>query len=244
MTESRDDQGMSVSTTNSRLLLLKAAIRIFAEKGFEGASIREIADAAGVNSSLISFHFGGKAGLHAASLHLAARMAIHTAKTLPMPPLPVGPFAGKSTVLRQAVTALRAYIREFIRMSLRQKSSLPPGKDPELERAVLVLIAKSMIYPPEESIGSLMEAIQPHIEYLNRCLRVLRSDLDHDGLVRMGMSIHAQLIFFLCHQDILARLLNEPPCGEEDVPRLVTHFLRFNLNGLAIPDYYLEPELP
>ncbi|WP_243288743.1 TetR/AcrR family transcriptional regulator [Geothrix terrae] len=244
MTDSRDNLNTPAPITNSRLMLLKAAIRIFAEKGFEGASIREIADAAGVNSSLISFHFGGKAGLHAASLHLASRMAIHTAKTLPMPPLPVGPFAGKAAVLRQAVTALRAYIREFIRMSLRQKSNLPPDKDPELERAILVLIAKSMIYPPEESMSSLMEAIQPHIEYLNRCLRVLRSDLDHDGLVRMGMSIHAQLIFFLCHQDILARLLNEPPCDEDDVPRLVTHFLRFNLNGLRIPDYYLEPESP
>jgi AcrR family transcriptional regulator len=242
MNESRDNQKVTVPTTNSRLLLLKAAIRIFAEKGFEGASIREIADAAGVNSSLISFHFGGKAGLHAASLHLAARMAKHTAKTLPMPPLPVGSFAGKSTVLRQAVTALRAYIHEFIRMSLRLNPGLPAEKDPELERSVLVLIAKTMIYPPEESISSLLEAVQPHIDYLHCCLRVLRSDLDHDGMVRMGMSIHAQLLFFLCHQDLLARLLHEPPCHEDDVPRLVTHFLRFNLNGLGIPDDYLELE--
>ncbi len=242
MTEFRNSQEMNLPTTNSRLRLLKAAILIFAEKGFEGASIREIADAAGVNSSLISFHFGGKAGLHAAALHLAARMAKHTAKTLPMPPLPVGPFAGKSTVLRQAVTALRAYIREFIRMSLRLHSSLPAEKDPELERSILVLIAKTMIYPPEESMGSLLEAIQPHIDYLHRCLRVLRSDLDHDGMVRMGMSIHAQLLFFLCHQDLLARLLNEPPCHEDDLPRLVTHFFRFNLNGLGIPDEYLESE--
>jgi len=244
MTSTRDDQDMALPTSNARLPLLKAAIPIFAQKGFEGASIREIADVAGVNSSLISFHFGGKAGLHAAALHLAARMAKHTAKTLPMPPLPVGPFAGKSAVLRQAVTALRAYIREFIRMSLRLNSSLPAEKDPELERAVLVLIAKSMIYPPEESMGSLLEAMQPHIDYLHRCLRVLRSDLDHDGLVRMGMSIHAQLLFFLCHQDILARLLNEPPCHEDDLPRIVTHFLRFNLNGLGIPDAYLESESP
>jgi AcrR family transcriptional regulator len=242
MTGSREDLKMTVPTTNSRLLLLKAAIRIFAEKGFEGASIREIADAAGVNSSLISFHFGGKAGLHAASLHLSARMAKHTAKTLPMPPLPVGPFAGKSTVLRQAVTSLRAYIHEFIRMSLRLHSSLPAEKEPELERSVLVLIAKTMIYPPKESMGSLLEAVQPHIDYLHRCLRVLRSDLDHDGMVRMGMSIHAQLLFFLCHQDLLVRLLNEPPCHEDDLPRIVTHFLRFNLNGLGIPDDYLEAE--
>jgi AcrR family transcriptional regulator len=244
MTVARNSHELAMPATNSRLPLLKAAIRIFAKKGFEGASIREIADAAGVNSSLISFHFGGKAGLHAAALHLASRMAKHAAKTLPVPPPAVGPFAVKSSVLRQAATALRAYIREFIRMSLRPHSSLPIEQDRELERAVLVLVAKSMIYPSDESMGSLLEAVQPHIDYLHRCLRVLRSDLDHDGMVRMGMSIHGQLLFFLCHQDILARLLNEPPCHEDDLPRLVTHFLRFNLNGLGIPDGVLEPESP
>ncbi|MDE2103320.1 MAG: TetR/AcrR family transcriptional regulator [Patescibacteria group bacterium] len=238
------DQEVALPTANTRLVLIKAAIRIFAEKGFEGATIREIAEVAGVNSSLISFHFGGKAGLHAAALHFATRMAKHTAKTLPVPPLPSGPFAVKSAVLRQAVTALRAYIHEFIRMSLRPEPSLPPGKDPELERAVLVLIAKSMIYPAEESMGSLLEAIQPHIDYLHRCLHVLRPDLGHDGLVRMGMSIHAQLLFFLCHQDILSHLLHEPPRDEGDLPRLVFHFLKFNLNGLGIPDEFLALESP
>jgi len=38
--------------------------------------------------------------------------------------------------------------------------------------------------------------------------------------------------------------LNEPPCHEDDLPRLVTHFLRFNLNGLGIPEEILEVESP
>ena len=45
---------------SSRLNLIKAAVRVFAEKGFEGARVREIAGLAGVNSSLVSFHYGGK----------------------------------------------------------------------------------------------------------------------------------------------------------------------------------------
>lgn len=242
MSAREKNQNLTPAPSNSRMLLLKAAIRLFAKKGYEGASIREIAEAAGVNSSLISFHFGGKAGLHTAALHLAGRMAKHAAKSMPLPPLPASPFPGNAAALGKAVTALRAYIHELIRMSLNLHAGLPPGRDPELERSVLVLIAKTMIYPREESMDSLLEAIQPHIDYLRGCLRVLRSDLDHDGLVRMGMSIHAQLLFFLCHQGLLVRLLNEPPAHEDDLPRLVTHFLRFNLNALGIPDHYLEAQ--
>ncbi len=40
--------------------ILLAAEKIFAEKGFEGASTREIAKLAGVNISMISYYFGSK----------------------------------------------------------------------------------------------------------------------------------------------------------------------------------------
>ena len=46
--------------------LLAAGTMMFAAKGFAGVSIRELATAAGVNSSLISYHFGGKEGLYEA----------------------------------------------------------------------------------------------------------------------------------------------------------------------------------
>jgi len=41
---------------------------LFALKGFAAVSIRELATAAGTNSALISYHFGGKEGLYAAVL--------------------------------------------------------------------------------------------------------------------------------------------------------------------------------
>ena len=40
--------------------LLAAGTELFAKKGFAGVSIRELAEAAGVNSALISYHFGGR----------------------------------------------------------------------------------------------------------------------------------------------------------------------------------------
>jgi len=51
-------------TENTRELLLEAAREQFCEKGFEGASVRDICDQASANVSAIKYHFGGKEGLY------------------------------------------------------------------------------------------------------------------------------------------------------------------------------------
>jgi AcrR family transcriptional regulator len=43
--------------------LLAAAVEVFAQYGFDGATTREVATRAGVNEGLIQRYFGGKAGL-------------------------------------------------------------------------------------------------------------------------------------------------------------------------------------
>ena len=53
---------------DARDKLLAAGTELFAAKGFAGVSIRELATAAGVNSALISYHYGGKEGLYEAVL--------------------------------------------------------------------------------------------------------------------------------------------------------------------------------
>jgi TetR/AcrR family transcriptional regulator len=53
---------------DSRNKLIEAATRLFALKGYAAVSIRELAQAAAVNSALINYHFGGKEGLYLAVL--------------------------------------------------------------------------------------------------------------------------------------------------------------------------------
>lgn len=48
--------------------IIAAAIPLFAAKGLNGVSVRELTAAAGVNLSMISYYFGGKEGLYAAVL--------------------------------------------------------------------------------------------------------------------------------------------------------------------------------
>ena len=46
--------------------LIRAAMELFAEYGYDKVSIRQLAAAAGVNSSMISYYFNGKGGLYEA----------------------------------------------------------------------------------------------------------------------------------------------------------------------------------
>jgi TetR/AcrR family transcriptional regulator len=50
----------------SRTAILEAATRIFASRGFVGASMRDITEASGISKPVIYYHFGSKEGLYAA----------------------------------------------------------------------------------------------------------------------------------------------------------------------------------
>lgn len=52
--------------TATRERILEASAEVFARAGFEGASTRELATAAGVNISTLAWHFGDKQGLYEA----------------------------------------------------------------------------------------------------------------------------------------------------------------------------------
>lgn len=54
----------------TREALVLAATDLFAEHGFDGVSVDQIAAGSGVNKALINYHFGGKAGLYAEILHI------------------------------------------------------------------------------------------------------------------------------------------------------------------------------
>ncbi|HWD82550.1 MAG TPA: helix-turn-helix domain-containing protein [Kribbella sp.] len=55
-----------VEDLTARARIRDAAIALFGERGIEGASIRDIAAAAGVSSGLVRHHFGSKESLRAA----------------------------------------------------------------------------------------------------------------------------------------------------------------------------------
>lgn len=221
---------IAVPLNNSRIDLLRAAILVFSEKHFDGAGIREVADAAGVNSSLIYFHFGDKAGLYLEALQLACRMVRHIVNYLPDPPAPDDPDASQ-----KAASVLTEYIRMFLRMSLRQGFRDPGGHLAGLEHAIFVLVMRELSSPRAGSEPYLLDAIQPHISHVNQCLQIFRPELSPEHIFRMGMSIHGQLLFFFNHQRILSLQRGEP-YQDCDLEPLVEHFARFSFLGVNADD--------
>lgn len=57
----------------TRALLLEAAGQVFAEKGFDRATGKEICARAGANAAAVNYYFGGMEGLYAAVLRTAHR---------------------------------------------------------------------------------------------------------------------------------------------------------------------------
>lgn len=59
----------SVATSATAASILDGAERLFARKGFDATTVKEIGGEAGVNSALIYYYFGDKRGLHQAVIN-------------------------------------------------------------------------------------------------------------------------------------------------------------------------------
>src|SRR5580700_4203452 len=58
--------GQKLSCEERRTAILRAVRRVFADKGFDGTTTRELADAAGVSEALLFKHFPNKVALFSA----------------------------------------------------------------------------------------------------------------------------------------------------------------------------------
>lgn len=68
--------------TASRDIILEAAAEEFAQRGYDGATIRSIAESAGVDTALVHHYFGNKAGLFAAVVDVPSNFVEALPKTL------------------------------------------------------------------------------------------------------------------------------------------------------------------
>ncbi len=222
------------ASLDTRQRLIEAAILTFAEKGFDGAGIREIAQRAKANSALVTYHFSGKEGLYLECLRfIFARKACRVAE-LAAAPSPEGPGA-RAAALQQLKNHIWAFMQDLMACD-------PADPQDPLGEAAMALMAREMQAPRPVSSALLMEQIRPHVDHLMQCLQVLRPDLSWGELLNMGMSIQGQLLYFRNSLGI-ARLIRGNPNYPEDLEEVIRHFTDFSLRGLGIPEAFPQPRI-
>jgi TetR/AcrR family transcriptional regulator len=87
----RRDEERLIDSERSRRALVEAAFQEFSANGFAGTTVRAIADRAGLSKDLVSYHFGGKAGLY----REVQRQWLDHERTLREPGLPLAELAAR-----------------------------------------------------------------------------------------------------------------------------------------------------
>lgn len=135
--------------------ILDVAIRQFGDLGFDGASTRAIASAAGTVMSSITYHFGGKEGLYLACAdHIASRLGERLAPVLhSIEPIDRFDRAGAIDAIASVIVAMAQLMltdesRDWAQFIIREQQA--PG--PAFDR-----IYSGMM---QNIIGSLMRLIQ------------------------------------------------------------------------------------
>jgi AcrR family transcriptional regulator len=117
----------------TRQKLIAAAIRSFGQKGYDGASIREIAEAAQVNIAGIAYHFGGKEQLYRACLqHITETIRSGLGEAQPAPVESLTPAQARQ-LLKDRLLAMAEFIlatpnaASFVRMVVREQMDPSPA---------------------------------------------------------------------------------------------------------------------
>jgi AcrR family transcriptional regulator len=211
---------------DTRTRLLESAILHFADKGYDGTGIREVAKGAKANSALVAYHFCGKEGLY-----LEALRAIFARKVSPVAQLAGLPPAGTPGARQAALQGFQDYIRAFV-----TELMSCDGSDP-VDEAAMVLMAREMQAPRPASAALLMEHVAPYISYLTNCLQILRPDLNEEELFAMGVSIQGLMIHFRNSLGII-RLIRGNPAYPADLAKVIQHHIDFSLRGLGVPEAF------
>jgi AcrR family transcriptional regulator len=195
----------------TRQRLLHAAEEIFAEKGFEAASVDEITKKAEANRAAISFHFGGKERLYIEAVKYAHR-ACH--EGVPFPEFP--PDA-------PAVERLRGFIRTMV-----QRMADEP--DPYATQ----LMMREMAQPTEACVEVVREYMRPIADLLRGILGELMPDADPVKIYMTGFSIVGQCLFYKQNRPVAKLLMGEESFAQLDADRIAEHVIAFTLRGLGV----------
>jgi AcrR family transcriptional regulator len=200
----------------TRERVLDAAAALFAQRGFDGVSVREIVAEADTHLSAVNYHFGGKWELYLDVFRILWRRWAETVR-LPLLELESRPDPRPELVVRTLVECLL-------------KSPLPADK----HRMFGMLIAREASQPTEAFEVLLETHWRPTAELLERLMaRALGRPVDRFRMGLYLMSVVSQGITFNRSRLLIGRLSDRELDASLD-EALIDHVTEFAMRGLPM----------
>jgi AcrR family transcriptional regulator len=203
---------MSARDLETRERLLKAAERLFAERGFKKVTVRDICRAARANVAAVNYHFGDKQRLYREVLQIAIDAVRSTTDA--------GRKAGKGCSPEEK---LRRYFSVFLR------SALAPGRE-NLHQ----LIQREIDDPTAALDAFVDEAVRPRVEYIASIVAEMTGrDLSDPLTLRCVGSVLSQALIYLRNRNPIAERLGFSFRGTPaEIDAAVRHIAEFSAAGI------------
>ena len=202
------ESGGEPAAEATRVKLLDAAAEVFAEAGYQRATIREICSRAGVNSALVNYHFGDKLELYSEMLRrLVAAMRVEAVRAA------LHQDAPPERILRDAITA-----------RLR-------GASAGDQAGWLFKILTHEIAQPTPAMTRIVNGVaRPLYNQLCEIVGALLGlPADHEQTRLCTHSVMGQVIFYVLAGPFLVRLWPELKMTPEQLDRIAGHITDFSL---------------
>lgn len=196
------------ASEKTRERLVEAAREVFAEHGFQGATVREICRRADANVAAVNYHFGSKHGLLSEALNFNRLKALQSATE-----------ASDASPDER----LRMFIRDFMLMLLDENNASRQCQ----------MMARELADPTPALDKIVIEAIAPLHEFLGRLVKEIAGKKMPDTDVRRCVySILGQCLFYRNSHPVLLRMNPGLHYDRKEIEAIARHIAEFSLFAL------------
>nr|WP_321255511.1 CerR family C-terminal domain-containing protein [uncultured Pseudodesulfovibrio sp.] len=196
---------------NTKAALLSAAIEVFADKGFDSATVRDICGRAKANVAAVNYHYGSKNGLYAAVLEEI---------------FPKGEDWEKiSSDSLQPEERLHEFVRGLIAEIYRMGNGMTSHR--------WSIFLREMAKPSKHLDFIVRRQVQARANELRQIMKdIMGPDTPEMTMAFCSANVWALILDQLLIQPILERLTPNRPSMDENIDAFIDHVVKFSLGGI------------
>ncbi len=205
--------------------IVQEAERVFASFGYDGASLRQIAEAAGVPVALVSYHFGSKDGLYRAVFYRRAPTVVEQR----LAGLAIA--VSEPDLNRRLELIIKSLVLPMLRLRARDN-------DPSFGR----LVAQESIDPNSGARGIIRHLFDPVAGKILAALATALPDRSAQDIQWAYQFMLGAMVFVMADTGRIARL-SEGLCRPDDEDAAVAHMVAFLTAGMRFGTPVASPAL-